>query len=37
MKDFGPVNGLAGLISVLSKGRATAVGNRHGPTAGESK
>ena len=37
MKDFGPENWLAGLILVPNTGQATADGNEHGSTVGESK
>ena len=35
--DSGPKNRLAGLILVLSTGQATADGNKHGSTVGESE
>ena len=35
--NFGPENRLAGLILVLSTGQATADGNTHESTVGESQ
>ena len=37
MKDFGPKNWLAGPLSVLGTGQATADGNECESTAGESE